>query len=118
MDVVESQPAIINMTARANPSEVTYTWSREGSAIKAAGDAGVYDRITFNGALLNLTVVRRDDKGDYKCEATNVEGTQSGIVRLNVQCNESISQLFLKIFPISILFIPQIQLLLYRLALL
>ena len=88
VDVVEGQPAIVNMTARANPSDVTYTWSREGSAIKAAGDAGVYDRITFNGALLNLTVVRRDDKGEYKCEATNAEGTQSGTVRLNVQCKQ------------------------------
>lgn len=90
VDVVEGQPAIVNMTAKANPSEVTYAWSREGSAIKAVGDAGVYDRITFNGALLNLTMVRRDDKGEYKCDATNNEGTQSGIVRLNVQCKRTI----------------------------
>ena len=90
VDVVEGQPAIVNMTAKANPSEVTYAWSREGSAIKAVGDAGVYDRITFNGALLNLTMVRRDDKGEYKCDATNNEGTQSGIVRLNVQCKRPI----------------------------
>ena len=94
MDVVEGQPVIVNMTARANPSEVTYTWSRQESAVKADGDAGVYDRITFNGPLLNLTVVRRDDKGEYMCEATNTEGSQIAIVRLNVQCKEILPKFY------------------------
>lgn len=89
VDVVEGQPAVVNMTAKANPSEVTYSWSRAGSAVKAAKDASEYDRITFNGPLLNLTTVRRDDKGDYKCEATNAEGTQPITVKLNVQCKQT-----------------------------
>ena len=86
------------MTAKANPSEVTYTWSRKGSAVKADGDADVFDRITFNGPLLNLTVVRRDDKGEYMCEATNAEGTQIAIVRLNVQCKKIIIKMLCFIF--------------------
>lgn len=84
--MVEGQPAVVNMTARANPSEVTYSWSRAGSTIKPAKDATEYDRITFDGPLLNLSTVRRDDKGDYKCDATNAEGTQTITVKLNVQC--------------------------------
>lgn len=86
MDVVEGEPAIVNMSAKANPSEITYKWFRDGTAIKSIKDSGIYDRLTFDGPLLNLTVVRRDDKGDYKCEATNSEGSRSTIVRLNVQC--------------------------------
>lgn len=86
VDVVEGQPAVVNMTARANPSEVTYSWSRAGSNIKPAKDASEFDRISFDGPLLNLTTVRRDDKGEYKCDATNAEGTRSIIVKLNVQC--------------------------------
>ncbi len=89
MDVIEGEPAIVNLTAKANPSEITYKWFRDGTAIKQLKEASAYDRMTFDGAFLNLTVVRRDDKGDYKCEATNAEGSRHTIVRLNVQCNES-----------------------------
>lgn len=117
MDIVEGKPAIINMTTQANPSEVTYNWSRQGFAIKAAEDGDIYDRITFNGALLNLTVVRRDDKGEFKCEATNAEGTQSGIVRLNVQCKPHHYFWHITIVYCDA-FIPQIRPLSCRLALL
>lgn len=88
VDVIEGEPAIVNLTARANPSEMTYKWFRDGTAIKQLKEANAYDRITFDGPLLNLTVVRRDDKGEYKCDATNAEGSRSHTVRLNVQCND------------------------------
>ena len=94
VDVIEGEPAIVNMTAKANPSEMTYKWFRDGNAIKQLKEASAYDRMTFDGPLLNLTVVRRDDKGDYKCEATNAEGSRHAIVRLNVQCNEKEKILF------------------------
>lgn len=98
VDVVEGEPAIVNMTARANPTEITYKWFRDGTAVKASKDATAYDRLTFDGALLNLTVVRRDDKGDYKCEATNAEGSRATVVRLNVQC---ITKSRLEIIPVE-----------------
>lgn len=78
------------MTARANPSDITYKWFRDGTAIKSMKESGIYDRLAYDGAQLNLTVVRRDDKGDYKCEATNAEGSRTTIVRLNVQCKHSL----------------------------
>ncbi|XP_059352881.1 nephrin-like [Daphnia carinata] len=92
VDVIEGEPAIVNLTAKANPSEITYKWFRDGTAIKQLKEASAYDRMTFDGAFLNLTVVRRDDKGDYKCEATNAEGSRSHTVRLNVQYPASIVQ--------------------------
>ncbi|XP_046635770.1 synaptogenesis protein syg-2-like isoform X3 [Daphnia pulicaria] len=92
VDVIEGEPAIVNVTARANPSEVSYKWFRDGTAIKQLKEANAYDRVTFDGSLLNLTTVRRDDKGEYKCEATNSEGARSHIVRLNVQYPASIVQ--------------------------
>uniref|UniRef100_A0A0N8CD86 Down syndrome cell adhesion molecule n=1 Tax=Daphnia magna TaxID=35525 RepID=A0A0N8CD86_9CRUS len=92
VDVIEGEPAIVNLTARANPSEMTYKWFRDGTAIKQLKEANAYDRITFDGPLLNLTVVRRDDKGEYKCDATNAEGSRSHTVRLNVQYPASIVQ--------------------------
>ena len=89
MDVIEGEPAIVNMTAKANPSEMTYKWFRDGNAIKQLKEASAYDRMTFDGPLLNLTVFRRHDKGKYICEATNTEGSRHAIVRLNVKCNKN-----------------------------
>ncbi|EFX79012.1 hypothetical protein DAPPUDRAFT_305049 [Daphnia pulex] len=89
VDVIEGEPAIVNVTARANPSEVSYKWFRDGTAIKQLKEANAYDRVTFDGSLLNLTTVRRDDKGEYKCEATNSEDPASIVqTRSTVMVNE------------------------------
>jgi hypothetical protein len=102
VDVIEGEPAIANVTARANPSEVSYKWFRDGTAIKQLKEANAYDRVTFDGSLLNLTTVRRDDKGEYKCEATNSEGARSHIVRLNVQCNQPTKPFIIRFIPLNI----------------
>ena len=94
VDVIEGQPAVVDMTARANPSEIRYAWWRDSTSIRAAPNSTADERITHSGPLLNLTVVRRTDDGLFKCDATNSEGTQTANVRLNVQCNK-----FLLIFP-------------------
>lgn len=90
VDVIEGQPAIINMTARSNPAELTYAWFRDGNSIKnmSTSAANPGDRIVADGSLLNLTVVRRSDTGEFKCVATSVEGSTAAVVRLNVQCKE------------------------------
>jgi hypothetical protein len=102
VDVIEGEPAIVNVTARANPSEVSYKWFRDGTAIKQLKEANAYDRVTFDGSLLNLTTVRRDDKGEYKCEATNSEGARSHIVRLNVQCNQPTKSFIIRFISLNI----------------
>ena len=86
INVIEDQPAVIDLTARANPSAITYVWSRGGSGIKSSAGSSFFERITSNGPLLNITRVQREDHGEYKCEATNAEGTTVTTVRLNVQC--------------------------------
>jgi len=98
VDVVEGEPAVINMTAQSNPPVVTYAWSRDGTAIRSGDAATFSDRILANGSLLNVAVIRRDDAGDFNCEATNSEGTQSATVRLNVQCTVATSPLTLNTF--------------------
>lgn len=96
--MVEGEPAVINMTAQSNPPVVTYAWSRDGAAIRSGDAATFNDRILANGSLLNLAVVRRDDAGDFNCEAANSEGTQGATVRLNVQCTVATSLLTFKTF--------------------
>ncbi len=86
VDVVEGEPASINLTASANPDAVTYVWSRDGQPIPAAATAKVGERITYDGAVLDLTVVRRSDEGPFVCNATNSEGRGTTTVHLNVQC--------------------------------
>lgn len=90
VDVVEGEPASINLTASANPDAVTYVWSRDGQPIPAAATAKVGERITYDGAVLDLTVVRRSDEGPFVCNATNSEGRGTTTVHLNVQYAASI----------------------------
>jgi len=93
VDVVEGQAAVVNMTAQSNPAVLTYAWSRDDVVIRSDQLATFNnDRVLANGSLLNLSVVRREDAGDYQCQATNSEGTQSAIVRLNVQYPAAIVQ--------------------------
>ena len=84
--MIEGEPAIVNLSVRANPSDINYSWSRDGTVFKSGKDAGASERITTNGPVLNLTVIRRSDDGPFKVDATNSEGSSSATVRLNVQC--------------------------------
>ena len=40
----------------------------------------------FNGSLLQLTNVSRNQAGDYRCEASNECGTKSSTARIYVKC--------------------------------
>lgn len=86
INVIEDAPAVINLTARANPAAIAYKWTRGLSGIKSSAESGSLERITSNGSLLNITRVHREDNGEYKCEATNSEGSTVTSIRLNVQC--------------------------------
>lgn len=85
-DIVEGESLIINLTARANPPAVTYTWSKDDQKVpkkQPAGETPV--TVLADGSLLNLTNVARSDGGVYFCEAQNSEGTSKTSILINIQ---------------------------------
>ncbi|KAG8193427.1 hypothetical protein JTE90_009645 [Oedothorax gibbosus] len=88
-DVMEGESTVVNATARANPSQVTYSWTRNGLPLLDATDssgpgARFGHRAVFRGPLLELSDVTRDDGGEYGCEAANTEGVTWTSVNVNV----------------------------------
>ncbi|KAG8180209.1 hypothetical protein JTE90_003165 [Oedothorax gibbosus] len=86
-DVVEGDNLLVNLTARANPPVSTYTWRKgSGSPIPSKSEVGekMNVRVSSRGPLLTVKDSRREDAGQYECEATNGEGTEQVMVVVNV----------------------------------
>lgn len=88
-DVIEGETAVINLTARANPIVLSYAWSKVTMGpipSKSEALAGGSTRVTSRGPLLEIQDSKREDAGQYECEATNSEGTGHVIIVVNVLC--------------------------------
>ncbi|XP_037082293.1 nephrin-like isoform X2 [Pollicipes pollicipes] len=68
---------LLNLTASANPGNITYHWYRESSIDDA--------RIVFEGPFLNISGASKEDAGWYQLTALSPEGNSSIRVGLNVQ---------------------------------
>lgn len=82
---MEGEPFVISVLARANPSAITYTWTRDGLPLSTSNK-----RLTARGPTLNITRLEKYDAGTYTCEAINSEGTTVYELNLTVQCNKTI----------------------------
>ncbi|KAK8746804.1 hypothetical protein OTU49_016822, partial [Cherax quadricarinatus] len=101
VDVVIGESEVLNLTARANPGPVLYSWTRHGLPLPdpvideswrhayaldpdtMGSTTGSY--VAADGPLLYIRGVTVDDAGDYELEATNQEGATVAKVYLNVQ---------------------------------
>ncbi|XP_058810158.1 nephrin isoform X2 [Phymastichus coffea] len=79
---LEGEPFVVSLSAHANPSAITYIWSRDGLPL-SNGAAGA--RIAARGSTLNITRLERNDAGTYNCEAMNEEGSTFFELNLTVQ---------------------------------
>lgn len=89
-DIVEGESLVINLTARANPSAVTYSWTKDERRVATArATERSADRalpsVYARGSLLNLTNVERSHGGVYDCEAENSEGSTKTSILINIQ---------------------------------
>ncbi|XP_063232440.1 nephrin isoform X2 [Bacillus rossius redtenbacheri] len=73
---IEGKPLALSLRANGNPSNIMYTWTKEGSVLKDE------PRFQIEGPALNITRMRREDSGVYQCEAVNSEG--SSVVKMNL----------------------------------
>lgn len=95
-DIVEGESLVINLTARANPSAVTYSWTKDERRVATArATERSADRalpsVYARGSLLNLTNVERSHGGVYDCEAENSEGSTKTSILINIQCEAPLS---------------------------
>ena len=91
LDVVEDMWGVLNVTARGNPTTITYTWFKGDDTLKFGKltrrkrDFSI-PHFLQDGPLLNVTNVTRADAGKYIVEAANTEGKTNITITVNVQC--------------------------------
>ncbi|CRK97555.1 CLUMA_CG010940, isoform A [Clunio marinus] len=68
---IEEESLVISLIATGNPSNIQYTWTKEGSPLEDHDN----QRIIIDGPTLNFTKLARDDSGLYTCEALNSQGS-------------------------------------------
>ncbi|XP_070068580.1 nephrin isoform X4 [Drosophila takahashii] len=67
---VEGESLQVPLQTNANPSPVSYKWTKDGATIPQDGE----HRIFADGGSLNITRLHRDDAGIYSCTASNSQG--------------------------------------------
>lgn len=92
-DVIEGETLVANLTAKANPPVISYSWNKVTMgpipSKSEASSNSISHRVTSRGPLLEIRDSRREDAGQYECEATNAEGTGHIIIVINVLCTYS-----------------------------
>ncbi|XP_074593436.1 nephrin-like isoform X2 [Brevipalpus obovatus] len=80
IELTEGKSASINITAKGNPSNISYRWS------KLDGPRSDMDSLRFikNGSFLEIANVSRIDSGTYRLEASNTQGTTKTTFKINV----------------------------------
>ncbi|PSN48808.1 hypothetical protein C0J52_25084, partial [Blattella germanica] len=81
---IEGQSLVLALQAMGNPSNIAYTWTKDGT------DAAQDTRVIVDGPVLNITRLRKEDAGFYTCEAVNSEGASTVRFNLTVQYPASI----------------------------
>ncbi|XP_076304781.1 nephrin-like isoform X2 [Tachypleus tridentatus] len=90
-DVVEGKPGLINVSAKGNPSSISYQWFREGKPIVDPSAFAHWSTQTIHhqdifarNSVLEIARVSRNHAGHYVCEATNSEGSRKKEIIVNV----------------------------------
>lgn len=83
---VEGESLVVTLSARGNPTNIVYSWNKDGLPLTKKSL-----RILADGPSLNFTRLSRNDTGVYSCEASNSEGKTEAQVNISVNCNQSFS---------------------------
>ncbi|VEN63224.1 unnamed protein product [Callosobruchus maculatus] len=89
---IENEPLIISLKADGNPTNIAYTWTKDGLPITQESSSTGNERIVSDGSTLNITRLSRHDAGTYTCEALNSQGSSVATFNVTVQYPASIIQ--------------------------
>lgn len=80
IDIKKGEGISLNLTAYANPPNVTYQFYKEGVVF------ALPSRFRLSGGILNISNVRKEDKGSYMIKGTNNQGFATFNFSVNVKC--------------------------------
>ena len=107
VDVQVGESHVLNLTAKANPGPVLYSWRKKGVSLLPLYSADVSNtwrsntgsygvdfadeiarnaRVSADGPLLYLNRIALSDAGEYTLEAKNEQGSTIQKIYINVQC--------------------------------
>ena len=100
-DVIEGSDISVNLSARGNPSLITYVWTKDSLPLLLTSDTitttlsnsiithrshqKVHQLLT-NGPVLTIKNILREESGEYDCQASNSEGSAKTTILINVLC--------------------------------
>ena len=79
IEIIEDESRTVDMTARANPTDVTYTLYKQGEITQVSS-------FTINNGMLQISGIKRDHSGQYALKAANSEGFRFHNFSVNVLC--------------------------------
>ncbi|XP_054168665.1 nephrin-like [Oppia nitens] len=97
-DVIEGADISVNLTARGNPSLISYIWSKDSLPLFDISETTTLSNVVIiekqhqrrqhqllsYGPILTIKNILREDAAEYDCEATNSEGTTKTSILINV----------------------------------
>ena len=84
VDIVAGESRSLNFSAYANPPTKKYVLFREAVKLTLTSDI---PRFKLSAAgILNITKIRKSDKGNFTMKATNDEGTTTYNFTVSVRC--------------------------------
>ena len=87
IEIIEDESRTVDMTARANPTDVTYTLYKQGEITQVSS-------FTINNGMLQISGIKRDHSGQYALKAANSEGFRFHNFSVNVLCKWKIMGYF------------------------
>ncbi|XP_011311068.1 nephrin isoform X1 [Fopius arisanus] len=87
LDGMEGEPYVISIGAKGNPSDIVYSWTRNGLPLSRDNA-----RIKSRDSTLNITRLSRTDAGMYICKASNNEGSTDYQLNITVQYGAEIKR--------------------------
>lgn len=83
---IENEPLIVSLKADGNPTNIAFTWTKDGLPITQVSSSTGMERIVSDGPVLNITKLSRHDAGTYSCEALNSQGSAMTSINITVHC--------------------------------
>lgn len=76
------------MTARGNPTDITYTLIKDGAIYSSSS-------VAVHSGMLEMSNIMRADAGSYALKAENTEGSRNHNFSINVTCKIFILSLYI-----------------------
>ncbi|CAN7975175.1 unnamed protein product, partial [Ixodes persulcatus] len=88
-EVKQGETVLLNVSARANPSKMSYAWTKDGVPLPGPDDAyswqeTVAHKVFYRGPALHVYQAQKEDSGDYECEASNSQGATKTTIIVKV----------------------------------